>query len=86
MLAINTITLAAGYLMRGMGLYWFIPLIFAMAWVAVLVSRGWLTDEFKMADAGRLSVKSRVKISTDCDSVIGARRTNVVESADSWNL
>jgi hypothetical protein len=41
-LAINIIALAVGYLMRGLGLYWFIPLIFAMAWGAVLVSRRWL--------------------------------------------
>jgi hypothetical protein len=41
-LAINIIALAAGYFMRGMGLQWFIPVIFAIAWVAVLVSRHWL--------------------------------------------
>jgi hypothetical protein len=41
-LAINIIALAVGYLMRGLGLYWLIPVIFLMAWVAVLVSRRWL--------------------------------------------
>ena len=40
--AINIIALAVGYLMREQGLYWFIPVIFLMAWVAVLVSRRWL--------------------------------------------
>ena len=41
-LAINIIALAVGYLLRGLGLYWFISLIFLMAWIAVLVSRRWL--------------------------------------------
>ena len=41
-LAINIIALAVGYLLRGFGLYWFIPVIFLMAWVAVLVSRQWV--------------------------------------------
>jgi hypothetical protein len=41
-LATNIIALAAGYLMRGMGLHWFIPVILAIACLAVLVSRRWL--------------------------------------------
>jgi hypothetical protein len=41
-IAINIIALAVGYLMRGLGLHWFIPVIFVMAWVAVLASRRWL--------------------------------------------
>jgi len=38
-MAINIIALAVGYLMRRLGLYWFAPVIFAIAWAAVLVSR-----------------------------------------------
>jgi hypothetical protein len=38
-LAINIIALAVGYLMRGLSLYWFIPVIFLMALGAVLLSR-----------------------------------------------
>jgi hypothetical protein len=41
-LAINIMALAVGYLMRGLGLYWFIPVIFVMAWGAVLANRRWL--------------------------------------------
>ena len=44
-LAINIIALAVGYLLRGFGLYWFIPVIFLMAWVAVLVSRQWVSGQ-----------------------------------------
>lgn len=40
-LAINIIALAVGYLMSGLGLYWFILVICLMAWVAVLASRRW---------------------------------------------
>jgi hypothetical protein len=43
-LATNIIALAVGFLMSGFGLHWFIPVIFLMAWVAVLVSRRWLRD------------------------------------------
>jgi hypothetical protein len=50
-LAINIAALAAGYLMRGLGLHWFIPVIFLLAWVAVLVSRRLVeADGFIMAD------------------------------------
>ena len=38
-LVTNIIALAVGYSMSGLGVYWFIPVIFSMAWVAVLVSR-----------------------------------------------
>ena len=38
-LATNIIALAVGYLMRERGLHWFITVIFAIAWIAVLVSR-----------------------------------------------
>jgi hypothetical protein len=53
MLAINITALAAGYLMRGMGLQWFIPVIFLIAWAAVLVSRRWVKAEDSLTRRAR---------------------------------
>lgn len=85
-LAMNIMALAVGYLMRGLGLYWFIPGIFLMAWGAVLVSRRWVkaSSEWLMPIDYRLSDVPNYRLVAN--SVIEARRTNVVETADSWNL
>ena len=85
-LATNIIALAEGYLMRRQNLYWFISVIFLMAWGAVLLSRRWFkADELIMADAVDCRLSGAPDHRLAANSVNGARRTNVVEIADSWN-